>query len=177
MKKVIWVVLILVLLVPLFSYDVYIDPANSFDYTCRQAGYMLATNDASVTASSISGFIQYSIDSQISDYQSIIYFSTPFNELPFYKSSDFAEVRISDWTPSNTIIDTDSILALRSDLTLRTNLLSTESSVIVAIVNQANYNTNMSQLSIGRTLFICLVLILLLHFFNKDIEDLIVHPI
>lgn len=44
-------------------------------------------------------------------------------------------------------------------------------------MNQGNYNANQSALSIGRTIFICIVLILLLHFFNKDIEDLIVHPI
>jgi hypothetical protein len=79
MKKVILVVLTLVLLVPLFSYDVYVDPANSFDYTCDQVAHMLATNDSSMTVSLISGFAQYAIDRQISDYQNILYFSTPFN--------------------------------------------------------------------------------------------------
>jgi hypothetical protein len=79
MKKVILVVLILVLLVPLFSYDVYVDPANSFDYTCDQVANMLTTTDSAMTVSLINGFAQNAINRQISDYQNILYFSTPFN--------------------------------------------------------------------------------------------------
>lgn len=79
MKKVILVVLILVLLVPFFSYDVYVDPANSFDYTCDQIGNMLITDNSSVSVSLINDFARFAINNQLSDYQNIIYFSTPFN--------------------------------------------------------------------------------------------------
>lgn len=48
---------------------------------------------------------------------------------------------------------------------------------MLAIVDQSAFNVNQSYLSLARTTFVCLVLIILLHFFNNDLEDLIVHPI
>jgi hypothetical protein len=121
MKKVILVVLTLVLLMPFFSSDVYTDPANRFDYTCEQIANMLATNDVSVTVSLINEYAQFAIDNQKSDYQNILYFSTPFEELPYYKSANFDSSRVSDLTPSITTINTAAILSLRPDLSLRAN--------------------------------------------------------
>lgn len=45
------------------------------------------------------------------------------------------------------------------------------------MLNQKIFNTNQGYLSIARTLFICFLLIVVLYFFNCDIEDLIVKPI
>jgi hypothetical protein len=45
------------------------------------------------------------------------------------------------------------------------------------MLNQYSYTTNQSYLSLGRTLFVCLLLISLLYFFNQDIEEMIVQPI
>jgi hypothetical protein len=106
---------------PFFSSDVYTDPANRFDYTCEQIANMLATNDVSVTVSLINEYAQFAIDNQKSDYQNILYFSTPFEELPYYKSANFDSSRVSDLTPSITTINTAAILSLRPDLSLRAN--------------------------------------------------------
>lgn len=45
------------------------------------------------------------------------------------------------------------------------------------MLNQYSYTTNQSYLSLGRTIFVCLLLISLLYFFNQDIEEMIVQPI
>lgn len=69
-------------------------------------------------------------------------------------------------------------MAARSTLTLRTDTTDIiETTSFIAMLNNRDYNTYQSYLNIGKTLFICLMLIGLLHFFNNDIENLIVHPI
>lgn len=45
------------------------------------------------------------------------------------------------------------------------------------MLNQYDYTSYQGFLSLGRTVFICILLIGLLHFFNNDIEELIVQPI
>jgi len=45
------------------------------------------------------------------------------------------------------------------------------------MLNQYKYTSYQSSLSIGRTIFICILLVCLLYFFNQDIEELIVQPI
>lgn len=45
------------------------------------------------------------------------------------------------------------------------------------MLNQYDYTSYQGFLSLGRTFFICFLLIGLLHFFNNDIEELIVQPI
>lgn len=66
----------------------------------------------------------------------------------------------------------------RSDLTIRNDLADNiEKTTILCMLNQATFSANQSYLSLGRTLFICLLLICLLYFFNQDIEQLIVQPI
>lgn len=45
------------------------------------------------------------------------------------------------------------------------------------MLDQVSFSVYQSYLSLGRTLFICSLLVCLLYFFNKDIEELIVQPI
>lgn len=52
----------------------------------------------------------------------MVYFSTPFNELPSYKHDLFLDVRIGDIISSSITIDTAYIMANRPDLTLRSDL-------------------------------------------------------
>lgn len=69
-------------------------------------------------------------------------------------------------------------MAIRPELTLRTNISDNlEKTSLFCILNQARFNMQQGWLSLGRTLFICLLLVILISFFNKDIEKLIVQPI
>jgi len=69
-------------------------------------------------------------------------------------------------------------MSVRSDLTLRTNLLDDlEKTSLFCILDQAKYSSYQGYLSLGRTVFICFLLVTLLYFFNQDIDELIVRPI
>jgi uncharacterized protein YybS (DUF2232 family) len=73
-------------------------------------------------------------------------------------------------------IEVAQIIALRSDLTIRADDWgSTE--VLSAVINIQSYNRKDSFFSIARTLFVCIILIVLLHYFSEDINELIVDPI
>ncbi len=52
-----------------------------------------------------------------------------------------------------------------------------EKQSITAIINNSSYNRKSAFFSIGKTTFICIILILLLHLFSTDIDELIVIPI
>ena len=75
-------------------------------------------------------------------------------------------------------------MRIRNDLTLRTDLETTEDNEIYAIIDYHEYNKKAAcklwlilVFSIGNTVFICIVLVSMLHFFTEDINELIVIPI
>ena len=76
-------------------------------------------------------------------------------------------------------------MALRSgDLTLRKNIDEVYENKIYAVMNYRSKNQLSSStshiysvFSISKTLFVCVVLIGMLHFFTEDINELIVRPI
>jgi len=60
---------------------------------------------------------------------------------------------------------------LRSDLTLRTDLVDElEKTSLFCMLDQAQFSSYQGYLSIGRTVFICFLLVALLYFFNQDID-------
>lgn len=65
----------------------------------------------------------------------------------------------------------------RPELTLKSGLSDIESTKIYTVMNYHDYNIKSAWFSIGRTTFICIVLIGLLHYFSEDINELIVTPI
>jgi hypothetical protein len=74
-------------------------------------------------------------------------------------------------------VNVTAVLALRSDLSLRTNASGASLSSLNAILNQSQYNSKLAFFSMAKTLFVCLVLLLLMQMFSKDIDTLLVEPI
>ena len=99
LKKVIIVVLLLMFVSPLFDTDVYLDPANSLDYSVESLNNMLKMNVLSLSD------ISTVMNKIIADYQKVdfrlIYFATPFLELPYYSDDGFADFRASDFIASS----------------------------------------------------------------------------
>ena len=85
---------------------------------------------------------------------------------------------MSDFIVSFYNITIENIAQTRPDLTMRSNMTDElEKTSLFCILNQASYSTSQSYMSLARTFFICSLLICLLYYFNKDIEELIVQPI
>jgi hypothetical protein len=62
-------------------------------------------------------------------------------------------------------------MALRPTLTLRTDITDDiEKISLLCMLNQYHYTAYQGYLSLGRTIFIGLLMICLLHYFNSDIE-------
>ena len=68
-------------------------------------------------------------------------------------------------------------MALRPDLTIKSGLNAKNSNSLTAILDQGEMNRIIAAFSLAKTLFVCLVLILLLQLFTKDINTLLVEPI
>ena len=68
-------------------------------------------------------------------------------------------------------------MALRPDLTIKSGLNAKNSNSLTAILDQGQMNRIMAAFSLAKTLFVCLVFILLLQLFTKDINTLLVEPI
>lgn len=120
MKKVIIVVLTLMFLIPLFDSEVYTDQANSFDFTTKNINHLLEANSVITIADIITMTNMVLEDHKDEDFP-LVYFKTPFDELPSYQSDDFFNIRISDFVASSETLNTDQIMALRPSLTLRDN--------------------------------------------------------
>jgi hypothetical protein len=86
-------------------------------------------------------------------------------------------LRSSDLISSVQAVDVALILSIRPDLTLNTGLNAKNSNLITAILDQSALNSTIAIFSLCKTLFVCLVLILLLHLFSSDINTLLVEPI
>ena len=84
--------------------------------------------------------------------------------------------RLEDMQTSILAIDTSQILQLRPDLSLRSDEWGS-TGVLSAVINVQSYNRKDAYFSMARTIFICIILIVLLHYFSEDINELIVEPI
>jgi hypothetical protein len=97
-KKVIIVVLLIMFVVPLFDTDNYLDAANSWDYTVINIHTLLKNKKVSLDVLNI--MINKRMSTSMAEETNLIYFSTPFNELPTYVHEDFLNVRLVDWISS-----------------------------------------------------------------------------
>lgn len=164
------------MIIPLFDNTNYIEKSESWDYLTSSIHELLQESSERFSVPTLSDMI-YSMILLHQSENYLIYFSTPFNELPYYKHDRFGKERLSDITSSIETIQTNEILKVRTDLTLRPNLDSTEDNEIYAIMDYRSYNIKSALFSIGNTIFICVVLVSMLHFFTEDINELIVTPI
>jgi len=60
---------------------------------------------------------------------------------------------------------------------LRSNGTSASLTSLNAILDQSQYNSKVAFFSMAKTLFVCLVLLLLMQMFSRDIDTLLVEPI
>lgn len=121
LKKVIIVVLLLMFISPLFDTDVYLDPANSLDYSIQSLNNMLLKNVISIA--DINTLMNQVIESHKSLDYKLIYFATPFVQLPYYSGNGFADYRASDFVASSFEVDSAQIKSTRSSLQYRTNFI------------------------------------------------------
>ena len=118
--------------VPLFDSDNYVDKAESWDFTLGSISHML--EDTAISIDTISSFISKQIEDRKEDNY-VVYFSTPFEELPTYEHEEFANQRIQDVESSLQAIDLDKIQNLRPTLTLRANLGEVGDNEIYAVMS------------------------------------------
>lgn len=76
LKKVIIVVLLLMFISPLFDSDIYLDSANSLDYTIGSLNNMLVKNVLTLTE--INSVLNSVLEDHKDEDYYIIYFSSPF---------------------------------------------------------------------------------------------------
>lgn len=176
-KKIIIVILLLMFVIPLFNIDVYRDPENAWDYHLKNQMELLMLPPSSISTTSISKLINSTIQSYINEQNFIILYSTPFNELPHFSSVDLALLRSGDLISSVQTIDVSLIMANRPELTITPGLNAKNSNSLTVILDQSQINKINAAFSLAKTLFVCLVLILLLQLFTKDINTLLVEPI
>lgn len=72
--------------------------------------------------SEINDWINNAIADHIDEALYIISFSTPYNELPYYRIANYEDTRVSDFIVSFYNITIENIAQTRPDLTLRSNI-------------------------------------------------------
>ena len=121
-KKIVIVVLLLMIIIPLFDNTAYVQKTQSWDFITMSIHKALKSPD--VPTSTIVDMVNYMISVHQGDNY-ILYFSSPFNQLPYYRHDRFGKERISDITSSIESMDMDLIMYLNKDLTLRPDLPTT----------------------------------------------------
>lgn len=104
----------------------------------------------------------------------LVYFSTPFKELIWIRDDIYDDLRLSDTIASTETVDGAYIMSIREGFNNNPN---TDNVTIIAVMNGQYLNNLSAYFSIATTVFICAVLSLLLHYFTKDIQDLVIGPI
>jgi hypothetical protein len=97
--------------------------------------------------------------------------------LPYLSSVDLESLRSSDLISSVQAVSVADIIAIRPDLTVKGGLSAKNSNSLTVILDQGEMNSIVAAFSLAKTLFVCLVLILLLQLFTNDINTLLVEPI
>lgn len=77
LKKVIILVLVLMFISPLFDSDIYLDSADSLDYTVGSLEHML--KNGTMTIAEINTVLNQVLEEHKTLEYYLIYFSTPFN--------------------------------------------------------------------------------------------------
>lgn len=175
-KKIIIVVLLMMFVIPLFSADLYRDPENAWDYLLQHDQQLLSLSNSVVPTSSVISLIASQISEFIAEDNFIIQYTSPFNELPYINQVDLTVLRNEDLLSSVQSINATLVLNNRPDLTLRQSSNDDLSSLNV-ILNQNQYNRKLALFSMGKTLFICLILLLLMQLFSQNIDTYLVEPI
>ena len=152
-KRVVTIVLLLLFIIPLFSTDYYFDPDREYTYMASDLQVQI---NAGLSADAVKAYVDKAVSLSKEQFKPVIKFKTPYYT---YEDVDPSTLRDDD-QESETVSFSSSSLG-----------------DIVVVVDKRPWNTLESELSIGRTLFISLVLVLAAIFFNKDVTDLALGPI
>lgn len=97
--------------------------------------------------------------------------------MPELNIVDLTVLRNEDLLSSSQTIDTALIMQNHPSLTLRTATSTNDLTSLNVILNQNQYNRKLAAFSMAKTLFICLSLLVIMHFFSSTIDTLLVEPI
>lgn len=164
-------------IIPLFSIDLYRDPENAWDYLLLHESQLLSQSNSTLPTSDIVAMITFQINEFKSEDSYIIQYTSPFNELPYLSEVDLHVLRNEDLLSSFQVVDTTTIMQSRPGLTLRQSSDTVDLASLNAILNQNGYNRKIAAFSMGKTLFICLILLILMQLFSQNIDTLLVEPI
>lgn len=128
-------------------------------------------NDPNTNDDDIIGLTNDIVNQHLYFSTPLVYFSTPFRELIWVKDDIYDDLRLSDTIASTETVDGTYIMSIRDGFNNNPN---TDNVTIIAVLN-GKYLSNLSAyFSIATTVFICIVLGLLLHYFTKDINSLVI---
>lgn len=137
--------------------------------------------DSSCQIADIRAFVDTVVADLKTQQPSLIAFCTPFTEFPCFGYDALDSYRNDDTVGSMEEIDTAFIVSLQSLHMNNNNQSETAISAVTSrlLFNRTNACTNFLTIdfSLGRIVFVCIVLATLLHFFTRDTDELIIIPI
>ncbi|EGR33596.1 hypothetical protein IMG5_048380 [Ichthyophthirius multifiliis] len=177
-KRVIIIVLLLLFIMPLFSADYFYDLPASLDFQIEQ--FLLMTYQKTCTHEDIKQSFDNIIILMSNLDNPLIYFKTPFQFTNFYKDQNFESLRLQEKIPYAIYFDVnlysqshpediDTIYYLKG--------LSNDELYFEAFLSSRKTAFFASALSLGRTVFVCIVLTMAALLFSKDVNDLALRPI
>ncbi|KAL4444740.1 hypothetical protein ABPG74_015948 [Tetrahymena malaccensis] len=177
-KKVIIVILLLLFLLPMFQKSFYFDfPFSNDFHLVALANYsQLQTSNIQNIYSSISNTLQV-----LKGLKSpCVYFTQPFNQAGLdWVSDTYDNFRDAELLPSVSYLDRDIFLQNHPDQIQQqaTLLKGDDPLVFISVVNVRDLSVLDAILSICRTIFVSIVLLLAAFFFSQDAQKLALGPI
>ena len=171
-KKVIIVVLLIQLVIPMFDPSVFIEASHSMDFFVSNLKQLLS--DPDTNSDDVIGLTKQIVEDHMYFSTPLVYFSTPFIELIWVKDDIYDDLRLGDTIASTETVDGTYIMSIKPGLNNNPN---TDNVTIIAVLNGKYLSDLSAYFSIATTIFICAVIGLLLHYFTKDIDDLVIQPI
>lgn len=168
---------------PLFSSDYYFDSPTSIDFAMYNARAMCYTT---ATMTQLYTFYEYMVEVHSADYinSPMVYFNSPFDDSTF-EASNWNTLRHDEKQLSTYTIDLDAFKSAHpgeTDLYNKLKLIydsdpDDEKLQFYGALNIRDSNIITAGLSLGRTIFVCIVLTLGAIAFTNDANDLALGPI
>ena len=151
--RVITIVLLILLIVPLFSYDYYVDQPEGFEYNLKYLKENYERNQLNIIE----------LDDYCADYIKV--FTSQASPLIYLETA----IRTKNCAKFQSV----GLDSLRTD----EKLITAASDEFIAILNIQDRTQLSAFLSIGRTLYVCVILLLGAWLITKDSNELLLRPI
>ncbi|EGR28579.1 hypothetical protein IMG5_172520 [Ichthyophthirius multifiliis] len=177
-KRVIIIVLILLFTMPLFQADYFFDLPTVQDYGLSQIEMVCYKKES--THNDIKLTFEKTIEQMKKLETPIIYFTSPFQFIETFQDSVVNTLRDSEKSPFALSLDVEKYKqAHPNDLEtyLHLKALDQDQLQFSTFLNQQDQTFFASALSLGRTVFVCIVLTFAALLFSKDANDLALRPI